>query len=179
MRWRLSLCVTLSLVGCGAPAPQRPVQLFYGVEGDPAPKSDGARNAIARRIVGELRDRFGSNAILSIGVSGRSGADFSDIVRDFGSRAAVPYRVNSAQFEVEFKLHTIPGWIKSPEHRFYELDVNLVRVNSVNAGREITHAALRRAQCGERAPGQGNCTIVVRQLAEAAVFSLRSVKERQ
>jgi hypothetical protein len=166
-----ALAVSL-LMGCDPSIPQRPQRSIFGVDPLEQEPSDADKNAHVRRLVGSVRARFGSNAILGIRAGGPQGHRFKEHVRVFGERGAIAYRENGANFELRFSVLETRAALTGPGIRTYEVTTSLVRLQGINEGAEILSTSTKRGSCNDNRAGDVSCSDIQGALATRAIYSL-------
>ena len=144
--------------------------------------NETAKNEIARQLVDDVRQWFGSDAILTIGSRSPGGYDFTSIVRNFAARAAVGYSDRAPDFVVVYELEEVDGFWTGPDITNYLLTASLVRAVSANQGAEIILTSSYRGRCRDASPELPisvfpelpiSCESQIDTIAEAALYSLR------
>lgn len=173
MRTLLNLTIICCpIMACIGSIPQRHEGLFAAYQLVQEP-SEAQKNDQVRQLVRDLRARFGSNAILGVRSGGPHGRRFSELVRQFGERGAIVYRESGANFEVRFQVANVPGAMRGPQIRTYEVTTSLVRLRGINEGAEVVLTSTKRGTCDDGGSLSRKCELVQDRLASVALYSMR------
>jgi len=168
--------VLLAIGGCDTP--QKPQDIGIESARPSQALTEAEKNVFVRSLVQELRQRFGSNAILSIRSVSPREINLDEKVKIFGSRAAIPYRENRGFFEIRFELNETQAPGAYVGETIYEMSASLFRVNSANEGDELVAISRQRYRCKLSSNKPQGCETTLQAMADDCLYSLRFIGGR-
>ncbi len=169
------LCLATISTGCSNTIPQRPIP-FFNEQLDY--NSEIKKNQRAREIIQYIRSTYGTASALSIKSIGPKGNDYSDVVREFGSRAAVSYTKNSPELIVYYDLKFMGGFYSGPNVKNFELSALLIKPSSLNDGTRVLMESSLIDICytNKKSKSIKQCELVFRESAELLLYKLQKVE---